>query len=749
MSDVIGNAESRPDVVKISRRDLLKTMGLAGGFVLSASVVPTGVRAMIARARRDRLEPSVYVAFDEEGTMHAYVHRVEMGQGSQTGLTQILADEAEADWDRIHVVPTYGDRKFGNQNTDGSTSIRQFYDAFRTAGATARHMFEEAAAARWGVDRDQVEARNHEVHNRATGATLDYADLVDAAAALEVPAPEAVRLKTREEHRYIGHPVTNLYSEQFATGTSIFAQDVRRDGMAYAVAARPPDVGGALAGYDRAAAMAVEGVIDVIELPTMTPGWGFQPLGGVAVVAENTWAAIKGREALAPTFTPGPNAGYDTAEYEQTLWRSIDAGGSETYARGDVEGTLASSARRISSDYFIPHQHHMPMEPPAATAEWDGDRLSIWTCCQDPQAVQRTVAPYVGVEAEDIYVEATLLGGAFGRKSKPDFAVEAAVLAKEMGRPVKMVWTRDDDVRHGFYHAISAQRVEVGLDANGRVQAWDHRAAYPSLMEAASGRPTDAATSFEVGLVMQQPLTVPNLRIRSGDAPAHVRIGWLRSVTSIQHAFAVGSMIDEIAAETGRRPDEVWFDLFGSTRPPGAAADAQEPDGTDAARLEGVFRRVVQMSEYGRELPDRTGIGLAAWRSFGSFTAAALEVHVTEDGDVRVPRAWTAIDCGLAVAPDRARAQMEGAIVFGLSIALRSELTASNGAVVQSNFDSYEVCRVTDAPDVQVAIFENEHALGGVGEPGVPPVAPALASGIYAAVGTRIRRLPIGDQLRT
>jgi isoquinoline 1-oxidoreductase beta subunit len=737
-------------VTNISRRDLVKTLGLAGGFVLTASVVPAGVRSAIGRTRRDSLAPSVYLSIDEQGTVHAYIHRVEMGQGVRTGLTQIIADEVEADWSRVEAMPAYGDRKFGSQNTDGSTSIRMFYDAFRTAGATARHMLEDAAAARWGVDRSQVEARNHEVRNRATGATLDYAELVDAAARMDPPAPEDVRLKTREEHRYIGHPVPNIYGEQFATGTSVFAQDVRRDGMLYAVAARPPDVGGRLGGYDRAAAMAVSGVVDVVELPEMRPGWGFQPLGGVAVIAENTWAAIRGREALAATFEPGPNAGYDTDAYEQALWRAIDAGGTETYARGDVDAALASAARRISSDYFIPHQHHMPMEPPAATAEWSDGKLSIWTCCQDPQAVQNTVGPYVGVEPTDIYVEATLLGGAFGRKSKPDFAVEAAVLAQHAQRPVKMVWTREDDVRHGFYHAISAQRVEVGLDANGRVVAWDHRAAYPSLMETATGNPTPSATSFEVGLVMEQPLAVPNLRIRSGDAPAHVRVGWLRSVTSIQHAFAVGSMVDEIAEATGRRPNDVWAELFGS---PLSGTDLNDPDRpeprpVDAERLDAVFQRVVQMSEYGRELPDRAGIGVAAWRSFGSFTAAALEVHVDDDGDVHVPRAWAAIDCGLAVAPDRVRAQMEGAVVFGLSIALRSELTVKDGAVVQDNFDSYEVCRISDGPDVQVAIFENEHALGGAGEPGVPPVAPALANGIYAAVGRRIKRLPVADQLR-
>ena len=756
-------------IANVSRRGMLRGVAGAGAFVLAAQF--PAVRAAMAYATGAEkmphgvvTDPHIFVSIGKDGIVTIVAHRAEMGNGAaRTSLPMIVADELEADWARVRVVQSPGDEEtYGNQDTDGSRSVRHFIQPMRQVGAGARQMLETAAAKRWGVDVSEVKARLHEVVHSASGKTLGYGELAADAANLPAPALDTLRLKEPSAFRYIGKgtiSVVDLFD--ITTGKATYGQDVRLPGMMYAVVARPPVVQGKVASYDAAEAMKVPGVVKVVAIDGTPPPAAFSPLGGVAVIAKSTWAALKGRDALKIVWDDGPNASFDSVAYKAMLEENVRKPGKLERNEGDVDAALGSAAKVITAEYYSPHLAHATMEPPAATARRTGDKWEIWTSVQSPGGARDDIAKRLGADIKDVTLHCTLLGGGFGRKSKWDFAIEAALLSKAMdGAPVKVVWTREDDIRHGFYHTVTAERLEAGLDKSNKVVAWRHRSAAPSLF--ANFMPDPKYPQFiELGMgFVDTPFNVPNVRLESGEAQSHVRVGWFRSVNNVAHAWAIQSFIAEIAHELGRDPKDMLLELIGPARTVTAPEKATtpwwdygEPYGTypvDTGRLRRVAELAAEKGGWGRQLPAGHGLGIAAHRSFVSYIATVVEVAVDAKGNISVPRVDTAIDCGFYVNPERIRSQIEGAAVMGLSLAKYGEITLKNGRVEQSNFNDYPVVRHDESPAVtNTHIVENgiEVPSSGVGEPGVPPFTPALCNAIFAATGKRIRRLPIGNQL--
>jgi isoquinoline 1-oxidoreductase beta subunit len=735
----------------LSRRGFLQTAAAAGAFVLSARFISQPLWAEGTTAAQP-FEPSLWMSIASDGTVTIVAHRSEMGCGSRTALPLIVADELDADWSKVKIDQAIGDPKYGDQDTDGSHSVRSNFDLMRQVGATGRVMLISVAATRWKVSPKECTTEPHFVVHRATGRKLGYGELAAEAAKLPIPKKEDVPLplKKRSEWRYIGKENGHLFDlPEIVTGQAIFGMDATMPGMVFASIEHPPVLGQKIKSYDDKAALKVPGVQKTLTIDLFKPPHQFQPLGGVAVIADNTWAAFKGRKSLKIEWDSSSHATYNSAAFRKTLEDTSRQPCKVVRNVGDVDAAFAKGGKIIEAEYYTPHLAHVSMEPPVAVAEYRNGKVLAWAPTQNPQAVQETIAGVLGIKKEDVTCHVTLLGGGFGRKSKPDQVAEAAVLSKQLGKPVKVVWSREDDIRFDFFHSVAAMYMKAAIGPDGKPSAWLQRTVYPPI-----GSTFDVAAKYaddEMGLGWNNlPFDIPNHRAENGPADFHVRIGWLRSVANIYHAFAIHSFADELAHNANKDSVQYLLDLIGPPRIVPLEYKEEEADEKqryplDTARLRRVVELAAEKSGWGKKpMGKGRGLGIAAHRSFLTYVATVVEVEVDNKGQVHIPNVWTAVDAGTIISPDNIRNQFEGAASFGTSLALFSEITATNGAIDQSNFNDFQITRMNRAPKhVEVHIVEGEQPPAGAGEPGVPPIAPAICNEVFAATGKRIRELPL------
>ncbi|NQZ27256.1 MAG: xanthine dehydrogenase family protein molybdopterin-binding subunit [Colwellia sp.] len=741
-------------IENVSRRGFLKVAGIStGAFVLGISL-PVGTAQAKSSTGALSHELNFFVSIASDSMVTLVCHRSEMGQGIRTSVPQIIAEELEADWHKVTVVQAKADAKYGSQGTAGSASIRNHFTSIRQIGAVARDMLEQAAANIWQVPRSAVKAHKHYVVHSATGEKISFGELASHAAKLTPPDSKTIKLKANSDFSLIGKDVKLTDLDDIVAGKAQYAQDIQLPDMLIATIVRPPVVGGKVISFDASEALKVKGVVNVIALKTRSIPVGINPLGGVAVLANNTWAAIEGRKKLKIKWQLGDKQNHNSNEFSKQLVKQVNQQGETVASKGDVYNHQYNENNTIAATYTVPYIHHAPMETPAATAVVNGKKCTIWAGTQNPQWAKGTVARELGLEKDEqdnIELNVTLMGGAFGRKSKADFIVEAVELAKASKRPVKVIWSREDDIQHGYYHSISANYCKAELTANGSADHWISRNAYPPigwLWNAEAKVPSDNQLALGFGDI---PFALKNLSIEKHAVDSFVRPGWVRSVACINNGFALGSFVDELAVKAKLPTRQMWLNLLGADRHVDPNDNgfkysnynldlAAHP--IDTKRMKDLINLISDKAKVEQELPENQGWGISFLRSFGSFVAAATKVEVVNN-KVTVLEMHTAVDCGIVITPDRVKAQMEGAMVFGLSIALMGEISVKDGQVQQSNFHDYPVARIGQVPEMHVHIVKSDAPPGGIGEPGVPPVAPSITNAIYHASKTRIRDLPV------
>ncbi len=710
------------EIINISRRDFLRTSAVIGGGLVLGFSLPFRVPSSEAVPAVEPLMPNAFIRIAPDDTVTIIVNHSEMGQGIYTALPMLVSEELECGWKKVRVEsapvdPVYNHTAFGMQMTGGSSSVWSEYDRLRKVGAAAREMLIAAAAETWKVGKTSCRARNGVVIH-TSGKKLTYGQLANKAAAM--PVPQDVKLKDPSTFKIIGKPTRRLDTPEKVNGTGMFGLDAKVPGMLTAVIARPPVFGAKVVSFNTEKARAIPGVQDVVQIPT-----------GIAVIATGYWPAKTGRDALEIVWDEGANAAISTDGMRRQYADLAKTPGAVAKKEGDPDQALVKAAKQLSAEYEVPYLAHATMEPMNCVVDLRPDWCEIWTGTQFQTIDREAAARAAGLKPEQVNIHTMLLGGGFGRRANPasDFVLEAVYVAKTMKKPVKVIWTREDDTQGGYYRPMWYDRIAAGLDAKGAPVAWKHTIVGQSIL---------ANTPFEKMLVKDGidetsvegakdiPYNIPNILVDLHSPKIGVSVLWWRSVGHSHTAFVVESFLDELAHAAGKDPVAYRQKLL-----------ARHP------RHLGVLKLAAQKAGWGTPLPKGRSRGIAVHDSFGSFAAQVAEVSVSPRGEVRTHKVVCAVDCGKYVNPDTIKAQMESGIAFGLSAALHSAITLKNGRVEQSNFHDYQVLRLNEMPVVEVYIVPSAEKSGGIGEVGVPPIAPAVCNAIFALTGKRVRRLPI------
>jgi len=705
---------------KIDRREFLISGAALGGGLILACQVP--LLEMAWSAAEGNFAPNAFLRLSTDGTVTVIVNKSEMGQGIYTSLPMLVAEELECDWSKVRVeaapvAPVYNHTVYGVQVTGGSSSVWSEWERLSTAGAVARQMLIAAAARRWQVEPTACKADNGVVLGPAE-KLLAYGEL--AAEAAKLPVPEKVTLKDPKDYRLLGKPQPRTDSPAKIAGSALFGIDVRAPGMLTAVIARPPVFGATVKNVNGDKAREIPGVREVLSLPA-----------GVAVVADDFWQAKLGRDRLQITWEDGPWGQLSTVGMREQYAKLATTPGLPARTEGDVKTALAGAAKRLEAEYEVPYLSHSPMEPLNCFVDLKADSCLIRTGSQFQTVDRNAAAKEAGLPPEKVVLETTLLGGGFGRRANPasDFVVEAVQVAKAVKRPIKVIWTRDDDIKGGYYRPMWFDRLSAGLDGEGNLNAWKHTIVGQSIMAGTPFESKQDANGIDhtsVEGAADIPYRIPNLLVDLHTTKIGVPVQWWRSVGHSHTAFVVESFLDEAAQASGKDPYQFRRALLTAQPRHLVVLDA-------AAKLAG----------WGKPLPAGHGRGIAVHASFKSFVAQVAEVSLDAKGQVTVHGVYCAVDCGRIVNPDTIAAQMESGIAFGLSAALYGEITLKNGRVEQSNFDNYPVLTMDAMPEVQVHLVKSDEKPGGIGETAVPPIAPAVANALFAAAGVRMRSLPM------